>query len=263
MRLPVSFTIVLVASALAACDRAVQDERAASIARDSALEHDLKLAAADTAPFSEAADVATANAPDPASAPDSIPTSAPPTNRAPADAQNGDVGMRTTRPATGSGATSPDAGGTAAGEGPGAGAGGEAAAARATGDAAPAAGRASASAESYAGPSCASPALADQRRCLLSYLARSDVTLDRNYQALIAKLKRNAGTRAGEREPESVERLRVAQRAWLVYRDNECRVRNRGKEGPLWAPTRAECLAQFSGQRAEELAAALARLNAQ
>jgi uncharacterized protein YecT (DUF1311 family) len=54
----------------------------------------------------------------------------------------------------------------------------------------------------------------------------------------------------------------VAQRSWLVYRDTECRRRNRGKEGPLWAPTRAECLAEFSGQRANELSAALAKLNA-
>ncbi len=94
----------------------------------------------------------------------------------------------------------------------------------------------------------------DQRRCLLVYLARSDVTLDRNYQARIAELKQAAGTAPGEPEPESVHRLRVAQRAWLVYRDTECRNRNRGLEGPLWAPMRARCLGEFSQKRAEELA---------
>jgi uncharacterized protein YecT (DUF1311 family) len=101
---------------------------------------------------------------------------------------------------------------------------------------------------------CASSAATDQRRCLMMHLAQSDVALDRTYQALIAELKRKEGTPPGAREPESVHRLRVAQRAWLVYRDTECRQRNRGKEGPLWAPVRAACLAEFSGAREGELA---------
>jgi uncharacterized protein YecT (DUF1311 family) len=104
---------------------------------------------------------------------------------------------------------------------------------------------------------CASPASADQRRCLMLHLSRSDIALDRTYQALIADLKREAGTPRGAKEPESVEQLRSAQRAWLVYRDTECRRRNRGREGPLWAPVRAQCLGEFSGQRTEELAQAL------
>ena len=101
---------------------------------------------------------------------------------------------------------------------------------------------------------CASPATTDQRRCLMMHLARSDVALDRTYQSLIAEMKRQEGTAPGTREPESVRQLRVAQRAWLVYRDTECRQRNRGQEGPLWAPVRAACLAEFSGAREEELA---------
>ena len=104
---------------------------------------------------------------------------------------------------------------------------------------------------------CSSPTAANQRRCLMLHLARSDVGLDRSYQALIADMKREAGTAQGAREPESVQQLRVAQRAWLVYRDTECRRRNRGKEGPLWAPVRAQCLAEFSGARTEELTQAL------
>lgn len=237
--------VVFALLAGAACDPGTKDETASAIARDSALEADLKLAAADTAPFSEAADVSVANtdsAEEPSAPPlDSIPTSSPASNRVPTTrVATGDVAMRSASRARGSTpATSRPAPATRA-------AGAE---------------RPPASAESYAGPSCASPATADQRRCLLSYLARSDVTLDRNYQALITELKRRAGTRPGAKEPETVERLRVAQRSWLVYRDQECRKRNQGKEGPLWAPTRAECLAEFSGQRAKELSTALARLN--
>ena len=104
---------------------------------------------------------------------------------------------------------------------------------------------------------CSSPTAVNQRRCLMLHLARSDVGLDRTYQALISDMKREAGTAPGAREPESVQQLRTAQRAWLVYRDTECRRRNRGKEGPLWAPVRAQCLAEFSGARTEELAQAL------
>jgi uncharacterized protein YecT (DUF1311 family) len=107
---------------------------------------------------------------------------------------------------------------------------------------------------------CASPANPDQRRCLMGYLARSDVQLDHNYQTLIAALREQAGTPPGAREPETVHQLRVAQRAWLVYRDTECRRRNRGQEGPLWAPVRARCLGEFSGRRAAELADATRRL---
>ena len=114
------------------------------------------------------------------------------------------------------------------------------------------------SAEGYIGPSCASPAPADQRRCLLGYLERSDAQLDRNYQALISHLKSEAGTRRGAAEPQTVQRLRTAQRAWLVYREDECRKRSVEQEGPQWAPVRAKCLAEFGALRTRELEDALA-----
>lgn len=118
------------------------------------------------------------------------------------------------------------------------------------------------SAEGYIGPSCASPALDDQRRCLLGYLARSDAQLDRNYQALIGQLKSETRTAKGAPEPPAVERLRTAQRSWLVYRDEECRKRTRAEEGPLWAPVRARCLAEYSTLRTRELEDALAKRKA-
>ena len=115
------------------------------------------------------------------------------------------------------------------------------------------------SAEGYLGPSCASPAADDQQRCLLGYLARSDAQLDRSYQSLISRLKTEAGTRSNAPEPAVVQRLRTAQRQWLVYRDDECRKRTRPREGPLWAPVRAQCLAEYSTLRARELDDALAK----
>ena len=117
------------------------------------------------------------------------------------------------------------------------------------------------SAEGYIGPSCASPAREDQQRCLHGYLAKSDVVLDRSYQALITRLKTEARTKA-KAEPLSVQRLRNAQRAWLVYRDDECRKRTIEREGPLWAPVRAKCLAEYSALRSRELEDALAKRKA-
>lgn len=115
------------------------------------------------------------------------------------------------------------------------------------------------SAEGYLGPSCASPAPDDQQRCLAGYLARSDASLDRSYRALITRLKAEAGTKGKSSEPVAVQRLRNAQRAWLVYRDDECRKRTIDREGPLWAPVRAKCLAEYSALRSRELDDALAK----
>jgi len=122
--------------------------------------------------------------------------------------------------------------------------------------------RAAPSAEGYIGPSCASPARDDQQRCLMGYLAKSDALLDRYYQALILRLKSEAGVKSSAEEPPAVQRLRNAQRAWLVYRDDECRRRTKPREGPLWAPVRAQCLAEYSSLRARELDDALAKRKA-
>lgn len=138
----------------------------------------------------------------------------------------------------------------------------DAGAASATRNASNASAAATPSAEGYIGPSCASPAREDQQRCLLGYLAKSDVILDRSYQALITRLKAEAGTKAKGAEPLSVQRLRNAQRAWLVYRDDECRKRTIEREGPLWAPVRAKCLAEYSVLRSRELEDALAKRKA-
>ena len=121
---------------------------------------------------------------------------------------------------------------------------------------------AASSAEGYIGPSCASPAREDQQRCLSGYLAKSDLVLDRYYQALILRLKSEAETKARAPDPPTVRRLRDAQRKWLVYRDDECRKRTSAREGPLWAPVRAKCLAEYSALRARELDDALAKRKA-
>jgi uncharacterized protein YecT (DUF1311 family) len=107
---------------------------------------------------------------------------------------------------------------------------------------------------------CDSPNPADQRECVRATLAAADGRLNRIYRALITETRRQERVAPGGGDPASVERLRVAQRAWLVYRDTECRRRGRGREGALWARPRVRCLAEFSERRANELADQFSRL---
>jgi uncharacterized protein YecT (DUF1311 family) len=93
-------------------------------------------------------------------------------------------------------------------------------------------------------------------------LAEVDKRLNRVYRALMTEMRRQEGVRPGQKDPASVERLRAAQRSWLVYRDTECRRRGRGTEGALWARPRVACLGEFSVRRANELADNFSRLTA-
>ena len=268
-----SAMLTLVGLFAVACDDATQEQSPGEVlARDTTLANDLRQI--DTSSFAEAADVAMAFDPDSAVQPVAPPTSAPsaPAAVAPAPAvpMRVDRGATSATPAT---SARPDARpplrpapatihpdpvsrpGLPPAETRGSrgttGGGTPSASAAAILERVPGASLPSATSDP-----CLSPAATDQRRCLMTHLARSDVVLDRTYQALIADLKREAGTPAGAAEPQSVKELRQAQRAWLVYRDTECRRRNRGREGALWAPVRAQCLGEFSGVREAELAKA-------
>ena len=107
---------------------------------------------------------------------------------------------------------------------------------------------------------CNSPASADQQACVHTLLAAADLRMNRNYRALITEMRRQEGIKPGQKDPASVDRLRVAQRAWVVYRDTECRRRGRGTEGALWARPRVKCLGELSTARANELADNFSRL---
>jgi uncharacterized protein YecT (DUF1311 family) len=109
---------------------------------------------------------------------------------------------------------------------------------------------------------CTSPTQENQSECIRVSIAAADARLNRIYRALITEMRRKEGVPAGGKDPASVQRLRVAQRQWLVYRDNECRRLGRGKEGALWARPRARCLGQFSARRANELADDFVKLTA-
>jgi Uncharacterized protein conserved in bacteria len=108
---------------------------------------------------------------------------------------------------------------------------------------------------------CSSPIKADQEECVKAILPAADMQLNHIYRALVTEMRRQEGVTSGA-DPASVQRLRVSQRSWLVYRDNECRKRGRGKEGALWARPRVKCLREFSTRRANELADQFSRLTA-
>jgi uncharacterized protein YecT (DUF1311 family) len=109
---------------------------------------------------------------------------------------------------------------------------------------------------------CSSPTQENQSECIRVSIAASDARLNRIYRALITEMRRQEKVAPGAKDPPSVQRLRVSQRAWVVYRDTECRKRGRGNEGALWARPRARCLADFAGRRANELADNFVKLTA-
>ena len=109
---------------------------------------------------------------------------------------------------------------------------------------------------------CSSPLPANQSECVRVTLAATDMRLNRIYRALITEMRRQEKVAPGAKDPPSVQRLRVSQRSWLVYRDSECRRRGRRREGALWARPRVKCLGEFSVRRANELADNFSRLTA-
>lgn len=109
---------------------------------------------------------------------------------------------------------------------------------------------------------CSSPTAENQSECLRVSLASADARLNRIYRALITEMRRQENVAPGAKDPPSVQRLRVSQRSWVVYRDAECRKRGRAKEGALWAKPRARCLGEFAGRRANELADNFSKLTA-
>jgi uncharacterized protein YecT (DUF1311 family) len=102
----------------------------------------------------------------------------------------------------------------------------------------------------------------NQNECLRALLPAADARMNRTYRALITEMRLQEGVKGKAKDPASVQRLRIAQRSWLVYRDTECRKRARGREGARWARPRVRCLGQFANRRANELADNFSKLTA-
>ena len=109
---------------------------------------------------------------------------------------------------------------------------------------------------------CNATGLENQSECLRVLLPAADARMNRIYRALITEMRLKEGVRGGAKDPASVQRLRVAQRAWLVSRDTQCRRRGKGKEGAKWARPRVRCLGEFANRRANELSDDFVRLTA-
>ncbi len=97
---------------------------------------------------------------------------------------------------------------------------------------------------------CSSPTASDQHTCLMSAIDRNDAELNRVYRQVITALRRQANVEQGGDDPETVTKLRDAQREWLDARDAACRDVG---DGPLYARARAACFAEQSAKRTREL----------
>jgi uncharacterized protein YecT (DUF1311 family) len=94
----------------------------------------------------------------------------------------------------------------------------------------------------------------DQRACFNAAIAKQDVELNRVYGDVIAAMRRRANVGDTDPDPESVRKLRAAQRQWVAERDTECRRRGEGREGARWAQSRAACFSELSAERTRQLA---------
>jgi uncharacterized protein YecT (DUF1311 family) len=97
---------------------------------------------------------------------------------------------------------------------------------------------------------CSSPTASDQHTCLMNAIDRNDAELNRVYRQLIAALRRQANVEQGGDDPETVTKLRDAQREWIDSRDAACRDVG---DDPLYARARAACFAEQSAKRTREL----------
>ncbi|OBA00392.1 hypothetical protein ADS46_11330 [Halomonas sp. G11] len=81
--------------------------------------------------------------------------------------------------------------------------------------------------------------------CSAQAYQSADDELNEAYQSLVSKL---------EASPATLEKLRVAQRAWISFRDAECTLESSGVEGGSAQPmVRNGCLATLTKQRTERL----------
>ncbi|APH56580.1 Hypothetical protein GbCGDNIH6_7326 [Granulibacter bethesdensis] len=86
-------------------------------------------------------------------------------------------------------------------------------------------------------------------QCAAQAAASADRTMNTLYQQLLKKI-----------DPDSQQRLRAAQRAWIVYRDRECLFRTGGgpdQGGSIWPMINAQCLQTLTESRNHDLAAQL------
>ena len=88
----------------------------------------------------------------------------------------------------------------------------------------------------------------DMNACAAELYAASDERLNRVYRVLIAKL-----------DADEVAKLRQAQRAWITYRDTQCRYATRTNEGgSIYPLVWAGCLTEQTEARTKQLEAHLA-----
>jgi uncharacterized protein YecT (DUF1311 family) len=106
------------------------------------------------------------------------------------------------------------------------------------------------------GDPCDSPSTIDQRYCLNHSIVVNDAGLNRTYQDLLEQARKSGGS-------DLEDRFRQSQRSWVDKRDSDCNAQAPANGNPLWARSRARCLADYSNRRTEELRQSLSSLRGQ
>ncbi|MGK9164662.1 DUF1311 domain-containing protein [Inquilinus limosus] len=96
---------------------------------------------------------------------------------------------------------------------------------------------------------CPDDSQAGLNQCAGAAYKKADAALNATYRQIMARLKGNDA---------AAKALVAAQRAWIAYRDAECRFMASGVEGGSVQPMIvAQCLEQVTSQRTDDLEALL------
>jgi uncharacterized protein YecT (DUF1311 family) len=95
----------------------------------------------------------------------------------------------------------------------------------------------------------------DLNACSNEQYSKADAQLNTVYRGLFKQF--SAGSTQDEKQNESIQRLKSAQRAWLTYRDLHCSIARDQYQGGSMAPmVWSMCMETVTQHRIEELNAA-------
>ena len=106
-------------------------------------------------------------------------------------------------------------------------------------------------------PSCKDPVTqSDMTRCEIRRFEMADTWMNRQWKLTLAKMRDYDRTPEGDGRPGYADQLLKAQRAWLAYRDEQCRSDGYRMRGGSAEPMLvASCRAELTQARTKQLEA--------
>jgi uncharacterized protein YecT (DUF1311 family) len=102
---------------------------------------------------------------------------------------------------------------------------------------------------------CDSSVTVDLANCALASNRDADDSLNTIYKTVVQLLRARLDVKAGDPDPDVVNQMRLAERAWIAFRDSECRWQDAWEEGTMWIPVRAGCYGSLVRERIRTLEA--------